>query len=190
MTSAGMVLSDGPGSFTGLRVGAAVAKALVQARGLPLWIAPSLHGARPRASPGRRRDRCSRWPTRLRGELYAAAYRFDARAASARELRARRSAGRRTCGRRASSRTFWSVRLPDPLGELLERWVGTPAHRSAGRIAACARVLLDLVGRRAARAGSTRSRAWEPEYGRPAEAQARWETAHGRPLPDSVGSPG
>jgi hypothetical protein len=27
-------------------------------------------------------------------------------------------------------------------------------------------------------------------YGRPAEAQARWETAHGRPLPDSVGSRG
>ena len=37
-----LVLSDGPGSFTGLRVGAAVAKALVQARGFPLWIAPSL----------------------------------------------------------------------------------------------------------------------------------------------------
>jgi tRNA threonylcarbamoyladenosine biosynthesis protein TsaB len=32
-----IVLSDGPGSFTGLRVGAAVAKALVQARGIPLW---------------------------------------------------------------------------------------------------------------------------------------------------------
>jgi hypothetical protein len=28
---------------------------------------------------------------------------------------------------------------------------------------------------------------WEPVYGRPAEAQARWESAHGRPLPDSVG---
>ena len=37
-----LALSDGPGSFTGLRVGAAVAKALVQARGLPLWTAPSL----------------------------------------------------------------------------------------------------------------------------------------------------
>src|SRR5215218_6656348 len=38
----GVVLSDGPGSFTGLRVGAAVAKALVRTRGMPLWIAPSL----------------------------------------------------------------------------------------------------------------------------------------------------
>jgi tRNA threonylcarbamoyladenosine biosynthesis protein TsaB len=24
---------------------------------------------------------------------------------------------------------------------------------------------------------------WEPEYGRLAEAQVRWEAAHGRPLP-------
>ena len=28
---------------------------------------------------------------------------------------------------------------------------------------------------------------WEPFYGRPAEAQARWEIAHGRPLPDPTG---
>ena len=32
----GIVLADGPGSFTGLRVGAAVAKALVRARRMPL----------------------------------------------------------------------------------------------------------------------------------------------------------
>src|SRR5919106_5428792 len=38
----GVVVSDGPGSFTGLRVGASVGKALVRARGLPLWTAPSL----------------------------------------------------------------------------------------------------------------------------------------------------
>ena len=38
----GIALSDGPGSFTGLRVGASVAKALVHARGVPLWTAPSL----------------------------------------------------------------------------------------------------------------------------------------------------
>jgi hypothetical protein len=33
-------------------------------------------------------------------------------------------------------------------------------------------------------------RDWTPFYGLPAEAQARWETVHGRPLPDSVGSSG
>ena len=38
----GVVLADGPGSFTGLRVGASVAKALIRARPMPLWVAPSL----------------------------------------------------------------------------------------------------------------------------------------------------
>jgi hypothetical protein len=28
---------------------------------------------------------------------------------------------------------------------------------------------------------------WEPEYGRLAEAQVRWETLHGKPLSDSTG---
>src|SRR6476646_5741021 len=36
----GIALGDGPGSFTGLRVGASIAKALVDARGVPLWTAP------------------------------------------------------------------------------------------------------------------------------------------------------
>jgi tRNA A37 threonylcarbamoyladenosine modification protein TsaB len=30
--------------------------------------------------------------------------------------------------------------------------------------------------------------AWEPQYGRPAEAQARWEAEHRRPLPHPPGS--
>ncbi|HEU5039876.1 MAG TPA: tRNA (adenosine(37)-N6)-threonylcarbamoyltransferase complex dimerization subunit type 1 TsaB, partial [Gemmatimonadales bacterium] len=37
-----LAVADGPGSFTGLRVGAAMVKALAAARGLPLWSAPSL----------------------------------------------------------------------------------------------------------------------------------------------------
>ncbi|MGH7657920.1 MAG: hypothetical protein ACREL6_06770, partial [Gemmatimonadales bacterium] len=32
--------------------------------------------------------------------------------------------------------------------------------------------------------------AWEPAYGRAAEAQVRWEAQHGRALPDSSGQPG
>src|SRR2546426_2945421 len=37
-----VAVGDGPGSFTGPRGGASVAKALVPARGLRLWTAPSL----------------------------------------------------------------------------------------------------------------------------------------------------
>jgi hypothetical protein len=29
--------------------------------------------------------------------------------------------------------------------------------------------------------------AFEPDYGRPAEAQTRWERSHGRAMPDSGG---
>lgn len=37
-----VVVGDGPGSFTGLRVGASVAKALVRSRGVALHAAPAL----------------------------------------------------------------------------------------------------------------------------------------------------
>ena len=70
-----LVLSDGPGSFTGLRVGASVAKALVQARGLPLWTAPSLMVRRPGVAPDGAIVLAV--ANALRGELYAAAYRFE-----------------------------------------------------------------------------------------------------------------
>ena len=51
-------------------------------------------------------------------------------------------------------------------------------------------MLLDLVGRPGGAVRVEPVEGWQPVYGRPAEAQARWETAHGRPLPDSIGSPG
>jgi len=42
---AGVIVGDGPGSFTGLRIGWAVAKGLVQERQLPLIAIPSLLAA-------------------------------------------------------------------------------------------------------------------------------------------------
>jgi hypothetical protein len=78
---------------------------------------------------------------------------------------------------------------PAPVVRLLEQGIGrgligppTGAPR--------ARTLLGLVDRPGAAVRIAAVEGWEPVYGRPAEAQARWEMAHGRPLPDSVGSPG
>jgi tRNA threonylcarbamoyladenosine biosynthesis protein TsaB len=41
----GVIVGEGPGSFTGVRVAAATAKGLVHARGLPLWSVSSLAAA-------------------------------------------------------------------------------------------------------------------------------------------------
>jgi len=181
----GLVLSDGPGSFTGLRVGASVVKALAHARGLPLWTAPSLLVRA--AGVARSGDTVLAVSNALRGEVYAAAYRFEAEAI--RELLPP------------------SVYRPDDLvarGLTVSRLVGDVPPAPARTLEAGygqtlvappegaprARVLLGLMDRRGGATRVERVEDWEPVYGRPAEAQARWELAHGRPLPDSIGRPG
>jgi tRNA threonylcarbamoyladenosine biosynthesis protein TsaB len=181
----GIAVSDGPGSFTGLRIGASVAKALVRTRRLPLWTAPSLLvRAAGVARPG---ALVLAVANALRGEVYAAAYRFA-------------PDGIRT-------ELIPSVRRPEdivglpfqpdlvageapaPILAILEEWVGRPVVGPPEGSPRAAR-LLDLVGRPGGAREVVAVPEWEPVYGRPAEAQARWESAHGRPLPDSVGSPG
>ena len=73
----GIVLADGPGSFTGLRVGAAVVKALADTRGIPVWTAPSLM-ARALAAADGRETPVLVTSDALRGDVYAAVYRFTA----------------------------------------------------------------------------------------------------------------
>jgi len=181
----GLVVSDGPGSFTGLRVGASVAKALAHARGLPLWTAPSLLVRA--AGVARTGETVLAVSNALRGEVYAAAYWFDAEAI--RELlppsvyRPEDLAGLGL----AVSRLVGDV--PPPAALTLEAAVGR-ALVSSPEGAPRARTLLALVGRPGGAARVEQVVGWEPVYGRPAEAQARWEMAHGRPLPDSIGSSG
>ena len=181
----GIVLSDGPGSFTGLRVGAAVAKALVQARGLPLWVAPSLMvRAAGVAQPG---ATVLAVADALRGELYAAAYRFDDRG-----VETLLAAGVRRPDELVAGDVSPDVivgQIPEVAVGVLERWSG---RALIGGEAATphARMLLYLVGRPGGAVRIDPVEGWQPVYGRPAEAQARWETAHGRPLPDSIGSRG
>jgi tRNA threonylcarbamoyladenosine biosynthesis protein TsaB len=181
----GLVLSDGPGSFTGLRVGASVAKALVYARNLPLWVAPSLMVRA--AGVAQEGALVLAVANALRGEVYAAAYRF--------------------LGDRVHTELTPSVLRPENLmagalrpamvvGEApaeilaaLEGWVGRPVI-GPPQGSPHASQLLRLVGCTGGAVPVDATANWEPVYGRPAEAQARWESAHGRPLPDSVGTPG
>jgi tRNA threonylcarbamoyladenosine biosynthesis protein TsaB len=180
-----LALSDGPGSFTGLRVGAAVAKALVQARGLPLYVAPSLMVRAAGAAPADG-TLVLAVSDALRGELYAGAFRFEPD--------------------RVETELAPGVRHPEELAELLPRpahlvgdlpndvasvvesWAGRSLLRSPEG-SARAGSLLDLMSRVGGARRLDDVTSWEPEYGRPAEAQARWEMAHGRPLPDPAGGP-
>lgn len=178
-----LVLSDGPGSFTGLRVGAAVAKALVQARGLPLHVAPSLMVRAAGVAP----DDGSlvlAVTDALRGDVYAGAFRFfPGRVAVGLAPSVRRPAELPGLG---PAPDHLVGDAPDPVVAELEQWAGRGMVRSPAG-APEARRLIDLAGREGGARRVTDVGGWEPEYGRPAEAQARWESAHGRPLPDSVG---
>ena len=70
-----VVLGDGPGSFTGLRVGASVAKALVRSRGVSLHAVPALAAVAWAARPAPA-ERVLAVANALRGEVYAAEFRF------------------------------------------------------------------------------------------------------------------
>lgn len=158
-----VVCGSGPGSFTSLRIASALAKGLAFGLGVPLYAVPSLllvaargpDDARPTAGP------VLVVLDALRDEVY----------------------------------TQWSrvggdglARVEGPLGRL--------PRRDVLALAGDARVLEVDVARgvvpHAAAAqwcapwasfGPQSVDDWEPEYGRLAEAQVKWEAAHGRPLP-------
>lgn len=151
----------GPGSFTSLRVSASLAKGLAAGLRAPLIATSSLLLmvlAEPRA-PGRYLPVLDA----LRGEVFTAAYELRAGGTVA-PLASAALVPRGELAARA--RTLAAI----PIGPGEE----SVAHPHARAFAA----LLDDR----AMAPAVELAAWEPEYGRVAEAQARWERAHGRPL--------
>jgi tRNA threonylcarbamoyl adenosine modification protein YeaZ len=158
----GILLTDGPGSFTGLRIGATVAKALARVGHLPVRTASALLViARAGWHEARTARRVLAQTDALRGELYAALYDMTA----------------------SEIRTIREPHVVRPL-EL----AGWEPPDLVARHPPRASVLLDLLGIPGATREIRDLETWEPEYGRPAEAQARWEAAHGRRLPDSAGT--
>ncbi len=158
-----LVCGAGPGSFTSLRIAAAIAKGLAMATGRPLYGVSSLAlivaGVQPSLEPGEYLAVLDA----LRGEFYiatctvggsaevtevspASVVRRDA-------LEDLERAGRRTVGE----------------GRHIG---GTPHARGVARL----EVLLE-------RDGPVDLATWEPDYGRVAEAQRRWEATHGRAMP-------
>jgi tRNA threonylcarbamoyladenosine biosynthesis protein TsaB len=155
-----VVCGSGPGSFTSLRIAAGIAKGIAHGAGVPLYAVSSLTlvvaGAQPPLAPGRYVAALDA----MRGERYAQHVVVDANGTV-------RAEGAET------------LASPEQLARDGATIVGPLEATSIAPHARGAAVLLDAC----LAAGPVDLAAWEPSYGRLAEAQVKWEAAHGRPLP-------
>jgi tRNA threonylcarbamoyladenosine biosynthesis protein TsaB len=179
----GLVIADGPGSFTGLRIAAAAAKAVVHGRDLPLLSASALLVTAAAAGHDERRPILAATDA-LRGEYYFAVYRFDDAAV---HVVHPPSLGPEAAAAAALPAGGLAVAaLPPDTLESLARAAAAPVLGPPASLPG-AGALLNLGrwpnGHTCVHDPAT----WEPVYGRAAEAQVRWEAAHGRALPDPSG---
>ena len=153
----------GPGSFTSLRIAASVAKGIAVGVGIPMYSVSSLL-LTVAAAAGSLDDGLylSVIPA-MREEWFAMLIELsrDGRAAA-----------------RGDAFIVADAKLPEAAHGLEARPIG-PGQDLDFRPHArgVASLMNQIVG-----AGPVAIETWEPDYGRLAEAQVRWEAAHGRPL--------
>jgi tRNA threonylcarbamoyladenosine biosynthesis protein TsaB len=173
----GVVVGDGPGSFTGLRIAWAAAKGLAQEHGLPVVAVPSLLGAAYSAARGHPGPIVACFDA-LRGQVFGAVYAFPA----GRGVETIVAPALFTISElAAATRIQPLVAVGDGAvryADAIEAWIGHPPLNDPLLLARLADSLLwlaPLVGYPAT---------GEPVYGRPAEAQVKWEARYGRRLPN------
>jgi tRNA threonylcarbamoyladenosine biosynthesis protein TsaB len=160
-----IVCGAGPGSFTSLRIAGGIAKGLALAVGAPLVPVSSLAlliGSREELAPGRYVGAIDA----LRGDHYVSLF---------------------VVGRDGELSAEGGAALV-PSAELEAYAVGLRATLVAANVTAgpvpqaraAARITKLIDGTAAADLA-----AWEPSYGRLAEAQVKWEAVHGRPLAEA-----
>ncbi|MBI1808872.1 MAG: tRNA (adenosine(37)-N6)-threonylcarbamoyltransferase complex dimerization subunit type 1 TsaB [Gemmatimonadetes bacterium] len=157
-----VVCGAGPGSFTSLRIAGAIAKGIALGTEAELWAVSSLALIVAGHATPLPAGRYLAMLDAMRGERYAVAYEVSAGGAVHEVERVglvADAAVAATCERLGAS----AIGPHQPLDV-------APHARGVARLdggTLVRRVALD---------------AWEPEYGRLAEAQVKWEAAHGRPL--------
>ena len=154
-----VVCGAGPGAFTSLRIAAGIAKGVAQGAGVPLFAVSSLvlvaAGDAVALPPGRYVATLDA----MRGERYAQPVLVLADGTV------------RADGVQALASVEQLAAAGAPVVGPLEP---TPRMPHARGVAA---LLAECIA-----AGPVDLDAWEPSYGRLAEAQVKWEAAHGRPL--------
>ena len=155
----GVVCGAGPGSFTSLRIAASIAKGMAMARGTPLSAVSSL--ALMVAAANTRAGRYLACLDAMRGESYVALVEVDAD------------------GRVSDVSGATLMRTPTVPGEAARLGATTVGAGLAIDGRPSARALTRIVPTLIAPVALA---SWEPQYGRLAEAQVKWEATHGRPL--------
>jgi tRNA threonylcarbamoyladenosine biosynthesis protein TsaB len=182
----GIVIGDGPGSFTGLRIGWAAAKGLVQDRAAKLVAVPSLLAAAATAAQKLGAVPVAACFDALRGQVYGAVYviypgRVDTLVPPTLGTISELATKAPHAPRVVVGDGAW--RYADDV----MRWSGT-APMPPQALLPAATLMLSLAAREGASRTIDDPATAEPVYGRPAEAQAKWEARHGRALPHPPGT--
>jgi tRNA threonylcarbamoyladenosine biosynthesis protein TsaB len=158
-----IVCGAGPGSFTSLRVAGSVAKGLATGYGVDLYAVSSLLLIVSGAQPSLPNGKYLAVLDAMRGEFYSARIILQSGVAVQPDTPILMSAAQ-----------LEEVRLKESALTIVGPGQEIDAHPHARGVAP---ILASIV-----EAGPVNLASWEPDYGRLAEAQVRWEAAHGRPL--------